>query len=1082
MPNQRNSRIDILAIVLLSATLFVGVSLLTYDRADYVGQLLPPFDRLYQSDRLVYPENERVQNACGYLGALTSDILFSSFGYAAVFFVAGMAAVAVSLIWKQQIQSLWPRTLGWGLALIGVATLLQLLIPDETVGPIIGSGGYVGALSKGLLATRFAFVGSLITAISVLIVGLILWTDYLLFKWISWAAAPVWTAIVYLFPTELFASRKRSKTSGSSTSQAAKRSRKMDDLSVGTATTMVTSSTSDRVDAGHGMDSTATDQAKEILVDKHGLRIFDEEVEFVDVGDQREIKAELEDPSIGNPIADDEFDVPPSQSLPLVLKTAAKSSLFPKLLRSKKQPTETAVEPKTTAVDSTSRLAGGAGTRLHGPHFKLKSVDGPTTPAHESGEREQFIETLNRVAEYDDGHDFNLPSINLLTPADQYSVDEKRKEAVRKGQLLEKAFKEFNLNVRVVDFETGPVITMYELELDSGLRLSKIMGLSNDLAIALRVPSVRIVAPIPNKNTVGVEVPNDTRQTVRLREVMEISHDKTRKMKIPLFLGKDVAGNPLVADLASLPHLLIAGRTGTGKSVCLNAIISSILMTRRPDEVRMLMIDPKMVELSGYGRLPHLMHPVVTDMRKAEAILAWAVDKMEERYALLARAGVRHITSYNQLSEEEIFDRLQPQDDDERDLIPLNLPFIVIVADEMADLMMTAGKEVEQHIIRLAQKSRAVGIHLILATQKPTVDVITGLIKSNLPARISFQVASLSDSRVVLDDKGAEKLLGNGDMLFLWPGTSIVMRGQGTFLSDDEIQSITDAVSTNEQHFVNELINLKVNNDQNESGGDGRSIAARDPLYHDAVETVIKGKRGSISLIQKNLGIGYGRAARLIDYMEEDGIVGAYNGSKSREVLVDLNQWESMKDASGGPRNVDVQTNVMNNSQDRYSAQIVGATEFRKAPAKPDEDSSRQSRSGSLRRNALSAYQEEDADDQEDIDNPGIDSRGTLPTFKVKADQPTRNSFNQVPFDVDESDDSSKFLTSRKSEQSLADGESDFDDDVDDDDESVEYEYEYVDEDAIEDGEEYEIEYHYIDEDDESLSEGDESDDDEDQR
>ena len=245
----------------------------------------------------------------------------------------------------------------------------------------------------------------------------------------------------------------------------------------------------------------------------------------------------------------------------------------------------------------------------------------------------------------------------------------------------------------------------------------------------------------------------------------------------------------MVVDLATLPHLLIAGRTGTGKSVCLNSIIVSMLMTRRPDEVRMLMIDPKMVELSCYKKLPHLMHPVVTDMRKAEAILAWAVEKMEERYALLARAGVRHIGVYNQLGEEELMDRLQPEDDEERKNIPTHLPYIVIVADEMADLMMTSGKEVEQHIIRLAQKSRAVGIHLVLATQKPTVDVITGLIKSNLPARIAFQVASRTDSRVVLDEMGADKLLGNGDMLFLWPGTSTLLRGQGTYVSDDEINA-----------------------------------------------------------------------------------------------------------------------------------------------------------------------------------------------------------------------------------------------------------------------------------------------------
>jgi S-DNA-T family DNA segregation ATPase FtsK/SpoIIIE len=298
-----------------------------------------------------------------------------------------------------------------------------------------------------------------------------------------------------------------------------------------------------------------------------------------------------------------------------------------------------------------------------------------------------------------------------------------------------------------------------------------------------------------------------------------------------------------------------------------------------------------MVELSCYKKLPHLMHPVVTDMRKAEAILAWAVEKMEERYALLARAGVRHIGVYNQLGEEELMDRLQPEDDEERRNIPLTLPYIVIVADEMADLMMTSAKEVEQHIIRLAQKSRAVGIHLVLATQKPTVDVITGLIKSNLPARIAFQVASRTDSRVVLDEMGADKLLGNGDMLFLWPGTSTLLRGQGTYVSDDEINAIVDVVGTNEQQFVKELVQLKAADPAAPEGG---KLPNRDELYEAAVDVVVREGRGSVSLLQRALGIGYGRAARLVDYMAEDGIVGNYNGSQAREVLLTLEQWAEM--------------------------------------------------------------------------------------------------------------------------------------------------------------------------------------------
>jgi S-DNA-T family DNA segregation ATPase FtsK/SpoIIIE len=313
----------------------------------------------------------------------------------------------------------------------------------------------------------------------------------------------------------------------------------------------------------------------------------------------------------------------------------------------------------------------------------------------------------------------------------------------------------------------------------------------------------------------------------------------------------------------------------------------------------MLMIDPKMVELSGYKSVPHLMHPVVTDMRKAEAILAWAVEKMEERYALLARAGVRHLSSYNQLGEEELMERLQPADDQERASIPITMPYIVIVADEMADLMMTAAKEVEGHIIRLAQKSRAVGIHLVLATQKPTVDVITGLIKSNLPARICFEVSSRTDSRVVLDEMGAEKLLGHGDMLVLSPGTSTLIRGQGTYLSDDEINRVIASVATTEPQFVHELVQLKTS-EEKEASAEGGKLKNRDELYEAAVDVVVREGRGSVSLLQRALGIGYGRAARLIDYMAEDGIVGEYNGSQAREILLSVEDWEKMQGKGSG--------------------------------------------------------------------------------------------------------------------------------------------------------------------------------------
>jgi S-DNA-T family DNA segregation ATPase FtsK/SpoIIIE len=511
----------------------------------------------------------------------------------------------------------------------------------------------------------------------------------------------------------------------------------------------------------------------------------------------------------------------------------------------------------------------------------------PVVPIKSLAQRRRKAEPLHMAP--DPTADYELPSLELLLPAEQLQLEQQEQEVRDRARVLEKTFADFGFKVRVVEIETGPVISQYEIELEAGLRLAKIANLADDLAIALRVPSVRIVAPIPGKNSVGIEVPNTDRQMVRLREVIEETQAKSRTMKIPLYFGKDVAGNPMVFDMASLPHLLIAGRTGTGKSVCLNSIIVSMLMTRRPDEVRMLMIDPKMVELTPYKSLPHLMHPVVTDMKKAEAILAWAVDKMEERYAMLAKVGVRHLSQYNQLGREELLKRFAPESEEEAAAIPTTMPYIVMIADEIADMMMTAGKEIEQHIIRLAQKSRAVGIHLILATQKPTVDVITGLIKSNLPARIAFQVASRTDSRVVLDECGAERLLGNGDMLFLSPGTSQILRGQGTYLSDEEIGRVMAAIGTSEPQYAAELVNL-----QPAPSGDAPKGSAgkdRDEMYEAAVEVVIREGRGSVSLLQRALGVGYGRGARLIDYMAEDGVVGQYAGSQAREVLITMEQW-----------------------------------------------------------------------------------------------------------------------------------------------------------------------------------------------
>jgi DNA segregation ATPase FtsK/SpoIIIE, S-DNA-T family len=504
--------------------------------------------------------------------------------------------------------------------------------------------------------------------------------------------------------------------------------------------------------------------------------------------------------------------------------------------------------------------------------------------------------TIATITAPSDGR-FHLPPRELLEPAPPFAVQEHEAKIHARALALEKTLLEHGCQVRVVQIDTGPVITQFEIELEAGLRVSKVAGLSNDLAIALAVPSVRIVAPIPGRSTVGIEVPNERRGMVKLGEIIEGLSPRLDKLRIPLFLGKDVKGEALAFDLAEMPHLLIAGRTGTGKSVCLNAMILSILMTKTPDEVKLLLIDPKMVELSQFKRIPHLMHPVVTDMKKAESLLSWACDKMDERYGFLQRAGVRNIQAYNALGADEVLNRVRPESDEEAARVPTYMPYIVIIADEMSDLMMTAAKEVESHIVRLAQKARAAGIHLILATQRPTVDVITGLIKGNMPARISFQVTSRNDSRVVLDEMGADKLLGNGDMLFLVPGTSHIIRAQGTYVSDAEVNRVCAYLEQYPVEFSKELIGMPMGG----AGGKDRAAALkeRDELYEPAIEIIIREGRGSTSLLQRAMGIGYGRAARLIDFMAEDGIVGEFKSGSAREVLYTWDEWEAMKNGDG---------------------------------------------------------------------------------------------------------------------------------------------------------------------------------------
>ena len=484
--------------------------------------------------------------------------------------------------------------------------------------------------------------------------------------------------------------------------------------------------------------------------------------------------------------------------------------------------------------------------------------------------------------------DYELPPLDLLRVPEYGFAAIQEKMVERKAKALEDLLAEFGVNANVVNAEPGPAITMYELELAPGIKVSQISNLANDMARALGAISVRVVAPLAGRHTIGIEVPNNQRETVRIRDLIQRAGSKPQRMQIPLFLGKSSSGEVLTTNLGSMPHLLIAGTTGSGKSVCINSIITSVLLTKRPDEVKLILVDPKMVEMTVFESIPHLMCPIVTDTKRADQILQWATTKMDERYELLAEAGVRNIDSYNKLGPQEIIQRFQPSTPEEEAKIPKKMPHIIIIIDELADLMMTAAKEIEAYIVRIAQKSRAIGIHLVIATQRPQATVVTGLIKSNMPARISFRVASRMDSRIILDQNGGETLLGEGDMLFLRPGTSDLVRAQGAFVDDGEVRKIAKHLKAVAMpQFHPELMQLNRID---------TSEAARDELFDDAVRVVLETKRGSVSLLQRRLSVGYARASRMIEMMAASGILGEYKGSQAREVTITLKEYERMKE------------------------------------------------------------------------------------------------------------------------------------------------------------------------------------------
>jgi DNA segregation ATPase FtsK/SpoIIIE, S-DNA-T family len=470
--------------------------------------------------------------------------------------------------------------------------------------------------------------------------------------------------------------------------------------------------------------------------------------------------------------------------------------------------------------------------------------------------------------------DYQLPPIDLLelppsTPKEQERVEGDLKTT---ANILEETLRDFNIEAKVVQIDKGPVITRYELQPAAGVKIQRIVSLSDDLALTMKATSVRVVAPIPGKDRVGIEVPNSKITTVYLREVLESENYKQARedSKLTLAIGKDIAGEPMICDLGTMPHLLIAGTTGSGKTVCVNSIITSFLFNTRPDEVKFIMVDPKMVELAPFNGVPHLLCPVITNHRKVSAALNWTVSEMESRYEIFAREGARNIESYNKKVSGD-----------------KKLPYLVIIIDELADLMAVAFQSIENAITRLSQLSRAVGIHIILATQRPSVDVITGVIKANFPTRISFKVSSKVDSRTVLDANGADKLIGRGDMLFLPPNSSKLIRAQSPLVTDEEIERVVNFIKKQKEPAYNE----QILQEQKEAAKGPHRVDKEDEMYPDALKVIMQSGQASVSILQRRLALGYTRAARLIDAMEQKGVIGSYRGSKPREILINREEY-----------------------------------------------------------------------------------------------------------------------------------------------------------------------------------------------
>ena len=815
---------------------------------------LVSFDAGDAPSHAVWPSNAQTQNWTGPIGAYMAYGLLRTFGLGVVIPMLFTGVMLTLRLVRKPMTQPMVRSLG---ALVLTASLCVLLgVLFAQAGPMPGLvGGTVGLVGAGMLVPSFALAGSLVWIVLATIVGLIVCCD----KYVVTVPIALWNVFAERVLPALHVSGARAGE--------------------------VAGATAARANASADIASEAGRSAGRLVGRKAGGGLL---------AGLKSMLSKKPAPVMVrvNDIDDEMVEVKP---IPTADEVAARRKAKPKrTVKPVPQPIDEVEEDEDDVV--------GAPQVFSQEDLREKIAKLPVRFAQENKE----LATDDDLADFQDVQSlegYRFPTMDLLVEP-EVGFNAKLEELVRdQAEALEHALQQYKINGEVVDIESGPAITLYHIRLAPGTKVSQINAIESDLARSLKAVNIRVVANMVGRDTIGIEVPNPTKERVRLKELMS-NRSKFEDMKLPMFLGKDAAGEPLISDLTKMPHMLIAGTTGSGKSVCMNTIIMSFLYTKKPNELKLVLVDPKMVEMSQFKDIPHLMCPVVTEMPKAAAILEWAVTKMDERYELLAKAGCRDIGGYNELEWDELKERLDIQTEEQAARVPKQLPYMVFIIDELADLMMTT-KEVEGAIIRIAQKARAVGIHLILATQRPQANVVTGLIKSNMPCRIAFKVASGMDSRIVLDQKGGELLLGQGDMLHLSPTSHELSRAQGTLVDDKEIRKVVKFLKEiAAPSFERSLMQVKGGMDSDEervflsenNSSASLQAAEEDPMFDRAVEIVIETKRGSVSLLQRRLAIGYTRASRLIDLMGIAGILSDHKGSVARDVLISIEEWDAMKD------------------------------------------------------------------------------------------------------------------------------------------------------------------------------------------